>query len=198
MVDKTPDGRHIVVGGRRWRATDPAIPDALRTELVAELMQARRLVRTDPTSARPRVSDAKVALGERGEPWWEPPTRQGQSDRAAAAIRALLRRRAEGTICPSEIARIIGGTDWRESLDLVREVARELAAADIVRIQQKGLVVDPAKTRGPIRIGPGDRLTPPEPRTTEKATPTDTQPRTPTGEDVADKTAADADGRPSD
>ena len=68
----TPDGRYLIVSGRRWRATDPAIPEPLRQELVNELMAARRLVRSDPDTARPRVQDAKVALGERGEPWWEP------------------------------------------------------------------------------------------------------------------------------
>ena len=31
-VERTPDGRFIVVGGRRWRASDPSIPDALRQE----------------------------------------------------------------------------------------------------------------------------------------------------------------------
>jgi hypothetical protein len=38
-------GRYLVVSGRRWRVTDPAIPEALRKELVDELMTARRLVR---------------------------------------------------------------------------------------------------------------------------------------------------------
>ena len=64
--ERTPDGRYLVVDGRRWRATDPGIPETLRAELVAELMAARRI------QARARVQDAKVALGERGEPWWEP------------------------------------------------------------------------------------------------------------------------------
>ncbi|MCW2621243.1 MAG: hypothetical protein JWL64_845, partial [Frankiales bacterium] len=66
--EATDDGRYLIVDGRRWRATDPAIPDALRKELVAELMSARRGVRDDPAEARPRVQDAKIALGERGEP----------------------------------------------------------------------------------------------------------------------------------
>ena len=78
-VERTPDGRYIVVDGRKWRATDPAIPDDRRQELVDELMVARRDVarshRTaDPElerDARNRVQQAKVALGERGTPWWE-------------------------------------------------------------------------------------------------------------------------------
>lgn len=78
--EQTPDGRYIVVNGRRWRASDPRLPEARRQELVDELMSARRAVAAakragDPAAertARDRVHVAKVALGERGEPWWEP------------------------------------------------------------------------------------------------------------------------------
>ena len=35
-------------------------------------MAARRGVKEGAPDARARVHDAKVALGERGEPWWEP------------------------------------------------------------------------------------------------------------------------------
>ena len=31
----TDDERYIVVDGRRWRATDPGIPERLKAELVA-------------------------------------------------------------------------------------------------------------------------------------------------------------------
>ena len=75
--ERTDDGRYIVVSGRRWRATDPEIPDDVAAELRRALMAARRdvgrLLRAgeDPAPARARVQTAKVALGERGEPWWE-------------------------------------------------------------------------------------------------------------------------------
>jgi hypothetical protein len=76
MPEHTPDGRYIVVGGRRWRATDPEIPDDVRDRLQKHLMAARRAVgaASDDSAraqARERVQLAKVALGERGEPWWE-------------------------------------------------------------------------------------------------------------------------------
>ena len=79
MPEKTPDGRYVIIDGRRWRATDPSIPEERRKELVAELMDARRAVGaakrgSDPEAektARARVHAAKVALGERGKPWWE-------------------------------------------------------------------------------------------------------------------------------
>lgn len=76
MAELTPDGRHLVIGGRRWRATDPAIPEERRAELTRVLMAWRREVRrtrgTDgERAARDGVDAAKVALGERGTPWWE-------------------------------------------------------------------------------------------------------------------------------
>jgi hypothetical protein len=138
----TADGRYIVVGGRRWRASDPAIPESLRQELVSELMAARREVRSDPETARPRVQDAKVALGERGDPWWAP-TPEGQRLRLAAAIRALLRHRSpEATICPSDAARIVGGTSWRDLMDMARDVAEGLASDEMVAVRQHGIDID--------------------------------------------------------
>lgn len=152
--ERTADGRHIVVDGRRWRATDPAIPEPFRKELVAELMDARRAVRTDAATARPRVQDAKVALGERGEPWWDEPSDAGRRDRLAAAIRALARHRApDGTTCPSDAARAVGGEGWRDHMELTREVARGLARAGEVEITQKGEALDPDEPwKGPVRI----------------------------------------------
>lgn len=153
----TPDGRYLVVDGRRWRATDPAIPEPLRKELVAELMAARRDVRTDPETARPRVQDAKVALGERGDPWWEP-TPEGQRVRLAATIRTLLRHRdPESTICPSDAARVVGGTSWRELMDAAREVAQGLAGDEVIVVRQHGADIDLATAVGPVRLARGRR-----------------------------------------
>jgi hypothetical protein len=73
----TEDGHFVVVAGRRWRATDPAIPEDVAAVLRKALMSARRDVGAalragaDPAPARVRVQAAKVALGERGTPWWE-------------------------------------------------------------------------------------------------------------------------------
>ena len=160
--ERTPDGRFLVVAGRRWRASDPAIPESLRTELVAELMAARRAVRAAAgdeaasCSARRRVHDAKVALGERGEPWWEPPSENGVRERLTAAVSTLLRhRRPESTICPSDAARVVGGTAWRDLMDTARAVAAELAAQGLVEVRQRGRSVDPASTPGALRLGRG-------------------------------------------
>jgi hypothetical protein len=151
----TADGRYIVVDGRRWRATDPSIPEPLRIELVAELMSARRDVRTDPTTARPRVQVAKVALGERGDPWWDP-TPDGWRTRLAATIRVLLRhRRPDATICPSDAARVVGGPSWRGLMDDARSVAAELAEQGVIVVRQHGLDVDLSSAVGPVRLARG-------------------------------------------
>lgn len=75
----TPDGRYFVVRGRLWRCSNPALPDAERGRLVSELMRARHAVRRAlgdgdrdaERAARHRVHAAKLALGERGPPWWD-------------------------------------------------------------------------------------------------------------------------------
>ncbi len=151
----TEDGRYLVVDGRRWRAADPAIPEALRAELVAELMSARRAVTADPSSARPRVQDAKVALGERGDPWWQP-TPDGQRTRLAATMRALLRHRdPASTICPSDAARVVGGASWRELMDTARAVAAELTRQGTLVVRQHGELVDITEAVGAVRLARG-------------------------------------------
>lgn len=78
-TEPTEDGRYVVIDGRRWRATDPLIPEGVAAALRQELMSARRAVGTAlrhsdaeaEATARARVQVAKVALGERGAPWWE-------------------------------------------------------------------------------------------------------------------------------
>ncbi|WP_367129111.1 hypothetical protein [Saccharothrix sp. HUAS TT1] len=79
MEERTPDGRYVVINGRRWRATDPDIPEDVAAQLRRTLMAARRDVGAAlragdgeaEARARSRVHAAKVALGERGAPWWD-------------------------------------------------------------------------------------------------------------------------------
>jgi hypothetical protein len=78
MVERTDDGHYVIIDGRRWRANDPSLSEERRVELVRELMSARRAVgaakrngdKPAEREARNRVQQAKVALGERGTPWW--------------------------------------------------------------------------------------------------------------------------------
>jgi uncharacterized protein len=94
LVDTTEDGHFVVIDGRRWRATDPAIPEDVAAELRRALMAARRDVGValragrDPAHARARVQAAKVALGERGTPWWEQTDAQRQ-ERWEGGVRSL-------------------------------------------------------------------------------------------------------------
>lgn len=72
----TEEERWLVVDGRRWRRTDPAVPDAERDRLTSHLGRGRSGVRNAADdaareAARHRVQLAKVGLGERGTPWWE-------------------------------------------------------------------------------------------------------------------------------
>lgn len=95
-VERTGDGRWIVVDGRRWRAADPALPDDVRARLLHHLGVARAAVRSAGRSddagalaaARARVQLAKTGLGERGEAWWD---QDGDARRARweAALREL-------------------------------------------------------------------------------------------------------------
>lgn len=75
----TPDGHYVLIEGRRWGATDPDVPADAAARLRSHLMAARRAVgaalrahdEEAEREARRRVHTAKVALGERGTPWWE-------------------------------------------------------------------------------------------------------------------------------
>ena len=75
---ETPDGRYFVVEGRLWRCANPSLDPEVKDKLTRRLMRARRAVleglRTRDHAlvreARRRISQIKVALGERGAPWW--------------------------------------------------------------------------------------------------------------------------------
>lgn len=95
-VDDTDGDRWLVINGRRWRRTDPALPDESVDALKSHLGRGRSGVRVakknaDPdaeTAARRRVDLAKHGLGERGEAWWEMTT-EARLARAREALRQL-------------------------------------------------------------------------------------------------------------
>lgn len=101
-IEHTDDGHHVVIDGRRWRATDPAIPEADAAILRRWLMAARRDVgtarrhhdRDAEDRARARVHAAKTALGERGPEWWN----QSDGDRAQRWRAGLDQARDEGFV----------------------------------------------------------------------------------------------------
>jgi len=101
----TDDERWLVIDGRRWRRTDPALPDDLAARLRSHLGRARAAVRTakraggdDAVSdARRRVGLAKHGLGERGPRWWddEVAARVHRAEEALAELDALAPPRAD-------------------------------------------------------------------------------------------------------
>lgn len=90
------DERWLVVGGRRWRRTDPALPTDVAARLRSHLGAARSAVGAAKRAgddarvaeARRRVGLAKHGLGERGPRWWDEPV-QDRLARARQALAAL-------------------------------------------------------------------------------------------------------------
>lgn len=79
------------------------------------------------------------------------------------ADRLLSSRAWPKTICPSEIARALSteelcaldASEWRDTMDDVRQMVWEKREAGEVEVMQKGVVVDVeslADLRGPIRL----------------------------------------------
>ncbi len=89
----TDDERWLVIDGRRWRRTDPALPTELVEALTSHLGRARAAVRVAKrdgdeariAAARERVGAAKRGLGELGPYWWD----RAEAERIAAAREAL-------------------------------------------------------------------------------------------------------------
>jgi hypothetical protein len=81
-------------------------------------------------------------------------TRATETDSALEdAIVTLLGARArDASICPSEVARQVGGESWQSLMEPTRVAARRLVAQGKVQITQGGKVVDPSRAKGPIRI----------------------------------------------
>jgi hypothetical protein len=69
------------------------------------------------------------------------------------AILELLDERGAGkTICPSEAARAVAPDDWKELMEPARAASRRLVSAGKIEITQGGVVVDPSRAKGPIRL----------------------------------------------
>jgi hypothetical protein len=96
--DDSDDERWLVIDGRRWRRSDPSLPDEVESRLKHHLGRGRSGVRTAKrsgdddavTAARHLVQTAKVGLGERGDPWWDQ-SAQEREQRWTAALEELDR-----------------------------------------------------------------------------------------------------------
>ncbi|MGU3662842.1 DUF3253 domain-containing protein [Methylobacterium sp. A49B] len=74
----------------------------------------------------------------------------------AAMLGLVAERGADKTVCPSEVARALGGPHpdgWGPLMQPVRRVAVRLAHAGRIAILRKGKRVDPDDFRGIYRLG---------------------------------------------
>jgi hypothetical protein len=62
----------------------------------------------------------------------------GENAIRECTMEMLNARAATSSICPSEVARAIGGAGWRNMMEDVRDVGRGLANAGLIRITQVG------------------------------------------------------------
>ncbi|MCQ8897618.1 DUF3253 domain-containing protein [Limnobacter humi] len=76
-----------------------------------------------------------------------------QTDLPEAILSVLAQRRAGGSICPSEVARQVGGANWRNWMEPVRQAARKLAQDGRLRVTQKDATLSPTEPwQGAIRF----------------------------------------------
>ena len=75
-----------------------------------------------------------------------------QLDGALADL--LAARGATKTLCPSEVARAVGGDEWRDLMEPARAAARRAVARGEAEMTQRGHIVDPSTAKGPVRIRP--------------------------------------------
>lgn len=81
-----------------------------------------------------------------------------QNEQIDVAILQLLSERGrEKTICPSEVARTLAGSnekEWRLLMKPIRARAVALAQAEKIEIRRKGKLADPENFKGVYRLGP--------------------------------------------
>lgn len=76
-------------------------------------------------------------------------------DIAKTIVSMVTERGVDKTVCPSEIARFIAGSDekaWRLLMMPIRKAAVKLADAGRIELRRKGQTVDPHDFKGIYRI----------------------------------------------
>ncbi|WP_416355743.1 DUF3253 domain-containing protein [Aureimonas phyllosphaerae] len=88
------------------------------------------------------------------------PDRHDQSALREEILRAVHERGVGKTVCPSEIARNLAGSDekrWRLLMQPIRQAASALSDDGLVVIKRKGRPVAPADLKGIYRLSLPDR-----------------------------------------
>ena len=74
----------------------------------------------------------------------------------AAILRLLDQRGAGKSICPSEVARTVAGSEvrsaWEPLMEPTRQAARHLVAEGRLLITQHGREIDGSTAKGPVRL----------------------------------------------
>jgi hypothetical protein len=79
-----------------------------------------------------------------------------------ATIVSLLQARArDATICPSEACRVVFDDVDPEHMERTRRAARRLVARGQIVITQRGVVQDPSRAKGPVRLRRVDQVAEP-------------------------------------
>ena len=73
-------------------------------------------------------------------------------DLAAEILRQATALGPDKSICPSDVARALGGEAWRTLMHPVRMAAVALSEAGRIEILRKGKPVAPSEMRGVIRL----------------------------------------------
>jgi len=74
------------------------------------------------------------------------------------AMLELLNQRGRGkSLCPSEVARSVGGEGWRDLMESSRMAARRLVAREVAVVTQGNQPVDCSTAKGPIRVALTER-----------------------------------------
>jgi hypothetical protein len=80
------------------------------------------------------------------------PTKPALQAEIRNALLRLATARADGTFCPSEVARELRPDDWRPLMPMIREEAERLVGEGRLHCWQGGEPASPTRASGPIRL----------------------------------------------
>ena len=80
-------------------------------------------------------------------------TKQADGEKIERGLLEMASERgSDKTFCPSELARRLDATHWRDRMADIRAVAGRLVRRGKLRCTQRGVEVEPETAHGPIRL----------------------------------------------